>query len=73
MLPTVCNGVYWYKIPNYEYWVSPDGDVCNRMGHVLKKLYTSEGVKVELYSCGQREKHLVVDLMRKAGISIETD
>lgn len=69
-MPQEYNGSYWYKIPGYPYWVSPEGKVANQMGHVLKHFYTADGVKVELRRCGQREKHLVYDLMRKAGIEV---
>lgn len=68
--PTEYNGSYWYKIPGYPYWVSPEGKVSNQMGHVLKFFHTNKGVQVELRRYGQREKHFVYDLMRKAGLEV---
>ena len=73
-IPVEYNGSYWYKIPGYPYWVSPEGKVSNREGHIIKTFHTTKGSQVELRRYGQREKHFIKDLMRKAGIKvIETE
>lgn len=63
----------WYPIPNYEglYWINQKGQVRNKEGHILLQEMSKFGYKVELRKNGQREKLLVSDLLRFAGIPTE--
>lgn len=63
----------WYPIPNYEglYWINQEGQVCNKEGHILLQELSKFGYKVELRKNGQRDKLLVSDLLRFAGIPTE--
>ena len=63
----------WYPIPNYEglYWINQKGQVRNKEGHILLQEMSKFGYKIELRKNGQREKLLVADLIRFAGIPTE--
>lgn len=69
--PVEYNGSCWYRIPGYNYWVSANGKVTNQMGHLIKIRNADKDPQVELYRYGQREKHYVSDLMRKAGVPFD--
>lgn len=63
----------WYPIPDYEglYWINPKGQIRNKDGHILFQEPSKFGYKVELRKNGQRDKLLVVDLLRLASIPTE--
>lgn len=57
----------WCPIPGYEgrYFIDNDGRVCNLSGHIIKPVQSKDGPRVELRKYGQREKVLVLDLLKK--------
>ena len=54
-------------IPGYDgaYQVSPEGQVFNKKGLLLRSYETSRGPAVELHHQGQREKVLIEDILKK--------
>lgn len=61
----------WEPIPGYDnlYFINRDGLVCNLEGHILKPVTSKNGPRVELRRNGQRDKILVLDLLKKVGYS----
>lgn len=59
----------WSSIPGYDgvYLINQKGLVCNLDGHIIKPAPSKAGPKVELRRNGQREKILVLDLLKKVG------
>ena len=59
----------WEPIPGYDnlYFINRDGLVCNLEGHILKPVASKDGPRVELRRNGQRDKILVLDLLKKVG------
>ena len=59
----------WEPIPGYDnmYFINKDGLVCNLEGHILKPTMSKDGIRVELRRNGQRDRILVLDLLRKVG------
>lgn len=53
-------------IPGYEpYMISPEGQVVNSKGHVLKPYQSKAGEMVELHCNGQRERLLISQLIEQ--------
>ena len=61
----ICDGT-WFPIPCFEgfYVINHQGMVCNIHGHPIKPIQTSSGLYVELHRLGQRERIMVIDLLR---------
>lgn len=60
-------------IPEYNnYSINGFGVVINKSGHILTPTLTKLGPAVILWSNGQRERLLVVDLLKKVGESSES-
>ena len=59
----------WTPIPGYEarYFIKREGLVCNLEGRIIKPTPSKAGLRVELRRNGQREKILVLDLLKKVG------
>ena len=59
----------WEPIPGYDnlYFINRDGMVCNLEGHILKPTMSKDGPRVELRRNGQRDRILVLDLLRRVG------
>lgn len=54
------------QIPGYEsYQLTPDGQVYNRSGKLLKPIQTKKGLCVELRGNGQRDVIVIDDLIKQ--------
>lgn len=62
----------WTPIPGYDgvYFINQKGLVCNLDGHIIKPVPSKAGLRVELRRNGQREKILVLDLLKKVSYNI---
>ena len=62
----------WTPIPGYDgvYFINQKGLVCNLDGHIIKPAPSKAGLRVELRRNGQREKILVLDLLKKVSYNI---
>lgn len=59
----------WTPIPGYDgvYFINRKGLVCNLDCHIIKPAPSKAGLRVELRKNGQREKILVLDLLKEVG------
>lgn len=54
------------QIPGYEsYQLTPDGQVYNKSGRLLKPIKTKKGLCVELRGNGQREVIIIDELLNQ--------
>lgn len=62
----------WEPIPGYDnrYFISQRGVVCNLDGHMLKATPSKAGPQVELRKDGQRDRVLILDLLRSVGYTV---